>query len=165
VERPGSFVVTAEGEAVAGEVRKDGPDALVFEPAVPLAPGTSHTAIVGIDTLFAGGRTLDEEVRWEFRTAEEPYPGAAARMNRNPFDPSLGPGVLSFPVRKAGRGTVTVYTLDGFLVRRDTIDLSLGLAAWEWDAEGDAGPCPTGTYIVKVEMPEGEFTATVGVLR
>ena len=86
-------------------------------------------------------------------------------MDRNPFDPETGPGVLSFFVREEGNATVSVHTLDGFRVRVDTLSITPGPVSWSWDGEGDAGPCPTGTYVVIVETPEGSFSANVAVMR
>jgi plastocyanin len=85
-----------------------------------------------------------------------PYP--------NPFNPRT---VIAFELPAPGAVALRVFGLDGGCVRNLRLgDLAAGAHQAEWDGSDDAGmPAAAGTYLVRLETPQGERCRTVTLVK
>ncbi len=82
----------------------------------------------------------------------------------NPFNPRT---VIAFELATAGSATLRVFGLDGRSVRSLHLgDLPAGAHRAEWDGSDENGrPAAAGSYLVRLETPDGARSRTVTLVK
>ena len=91
--------------------------------------------------------------------------GQAASVAPNPLNPS---GMLSFKTVKPGHVSVTMFDLQGRLVRRlmEMPNLPAGEHEVRIDGWGDRGEAlPSGVYFYRMDAPDGTVTGRLAILK
>ena len=125
-----------------------------------LSPGTRSLEVTG--SLSNGDRFVGaDQVRVIRPSGEHPTSSVAP----NPFNPS---GVLAFTTARPGPVRITVFDLQGRLVRTlmETPYLPGGMHEVEMDGHGDRGEwLSSGIYFYRVQSPDGTLVGRFSIMK